>query len=259
MSVRSLAIITLCVPMVLLSGTPQDEVTLLRWAGPPGSKPGTFKEWIISHSYTNFSVKLGRTVIRNRKGSTVAILIGSTVASSVTDEINQLMTNLQEEGYTVSSYEVSGGTPESLRSFLQGLYNTNNIEGALFIGDLPVAWFQVKNDFNEYGYAEWPIDLFYMDLDGNWFDTLKYHLVDTLVPGQDSIYDAHSGNLSPEIYIGRLTPTGIGDDTLLIKNYLSKIILLFIKYYIFPRIKGITHKIFSKKFRDRVRIYILKT
>ncbi|MFX1500240.1 MAG: glycosyltransferase family 2 protein [Promethearchaeota archaeon] len=43
------------------------------------------------------------------------------------------------------------------------------------------------------------------------------------------------------------------------RDYFSKIILLFIKYYIFPKIKWITHRIFSKKFRDRVRIYILKT
>ncbi len=50
-----------------------------------------------------------------------------------------------------------------------------------------------------------------------------------------------------------------GKSFIKMKNYFSKIILLFIKYYIFPRIKGITHKIFSKKFRDRVRIYILKT
>ncbi|MFX1311084.1 MAG: glycosyltransferase family 2 protein [Promethearchaeota archaeon] len=50
-----------------------------------------------------------------------------------------------------------------------------------------------------------------------------------------------------------------GKSFIKMRNYFSKIILLFIKYYIFPKIKGITHRIFSKKFRDRVRIYILKT
>ena len=50
-----------------------------------------------------------------------------------------------------------------------------------------------------------------------------------------------------------------GKSFIKMKNYFSKIILLFIKYYIFPRIKGITHKIFIKEFRDRVRKYILKT
>ena len=212
------------VSTVLLADVPRDSVKLLQWAGPPGSRPGTFKEWIVSHPYTKFSVRLDKTVIGNRKAGAVAILINSTIASSLTSEVHRLMVNLQWEGYTVSSYEVSGGTPASLRSFLEDLYTIDNIEGALFIGDLPVAWFQVGMDYNSpiYGYAEWPIDLFYMDLDGNWLDILKHGVGDTLVPGQDGIYDTHSGDVSPEIYIGRLTPTGIGNDTLLIKNYFSK-------------------------------------
>lgn len=50
-----------------------------------------------------------------------------------------------------------------------------------------------------------------------------------------------------------------GKSFIKMRNYFSKIILLFIKYYIFPRIKWITHRIFIKEFRDRVRKYILKT
>lgn len=56
-----------------------------------------------------------------------------------------------------------------------------------------------------------------------------------------------------------VNPRNHGVSFIKLRNYLSKIILLFIKYYIFPRIKGITHKIFPKEFRDRVRLYILKT
>ncbi len=206
---------------VLLFSSPQDEVTHLQWGGPPGTRPGTYREWIAAHPYKDFSFNLKRRVDSNGREGTVVIFSEEQIASSLSGEINQLMTNLQQEGYTVLSYEISGGLPDSLRSFLQTLYYTENIEGALFIGNLPIAWYQIEDDFNEYGYKEWPIDLFYMDLDGNWADDLKYQF-GTLLPGQDSIYDGHTGNVSPEIYIGRLIPTGIGDDTLLIKNYLSK-------------------------------------
>ncbi|MDD5528813.1 MAG: T9SS type A sorting domain-containing protein [bacterium] len=210
----------------LLSGAQQNEVKLLRWEGPPGSKPGTFKEWNVSHPYKTFSTTLTKKLSTQNKAGKVAILIDSTIASSITNEVNQLMTNLQQEGYTVSSYNIAGGTPEDLRSFLKGLYDNDNIEGALFVGNLPVAWFQVGNDYGppyNYGYAEWPIDLFYMDLNGDWVDSMKYGGIgDSLVSGKDSIYDVHSGNIDPEIYIGRLTPTGIGNDTLLIKNYFAK-------------------------------------
>jgi len=207
---------------LLLSGAPQDEVTLLRWGGPPGTKPGTFGEWITSHPYTNFRVTDSSKVRGTPRGKTAAIFTEQSIASSLHDEINGLISNLQGEGYAVLNYEVSGGTPENLRIFLRDLYNTDSIEGALFIGNLPIAWFQIKNDFYTYGYAEWPVDLFYMDLNGNWFDNLKYDPNDTLIPGQDSIYDTHSGDVAPEIYIGRLMPTGIGNDTLLLQDYFYK-------------------------------------
>jgi len=219
-----LGLLCLFVPAIILLRAEQDEVKLLRWSGPPGSKPGTFKEWHSAHPYTDFYCKLSQKLVGKQKGSKVAILIDSTIADSIVYEIEQLMTDLQLEGYTVSTYKIAGGTPQNLRSLLQNLYATDNIEGALFVGDLPVAWFQIGNDFEVYGYAEWPIDLFYMDLNGNWLDTLKHEYGDTLIPGQDSIYDTHFGDRSPEIYIGRLlTPQmSTGDTIRVIKNYFSK-------------------------------------
>lgn len=210
------------ISVYFLFGAEYNKIPLLRWAGPPGSRPGTYEEWIAQHPDTSFSYNLDKIVVGDSRQGTVVILTAQSIANALTNEINQLINNLQLEGYTVLNYQISGGTPETLRTFLQNLYNLNNIEGALFIGNLPVPWFQVKNDFDIYGYAEWPIDLFYMDLNGAWLDTLKYDPIDTLVPGQDSIYDVHSGDLNPEIFIGRLTPSGIGDDTLLLKNYFRK-------------------------------------
>jgi len=52
-----------------------------------------------------------------------------------------------------------------------------------------------------------------MDLNGTWLDTMNTG---------NGKYDGHTGEINPEIYIGRLTPTGIGDDTLLLKNYFRK-------------------------------------
>ncbi len=190
-----------------------DDIPLLRWAGPPGSRPGTYEEWIAEHPYTPFSWKLDRVWYGDGRAGNVAILTEQAIAGPLAPEINQLSNNLQSEGYTVFTYQISGGTPETLKTFLQNLYNTQNIEGALFIGNLPVAWFEIKNDYNQYGYTDFPIDLFYMDLDGNWLDTLNTG---------NGKYDGHTGATKPEIYIGRLTPQGLGDDTLLLKNYFRK-------------------------------------
>ncbi len=188
-------------------------IPLLKWAGPEGTRPGTYEEWIEQNPYTEFQCILDKTVYGNGRAGNVAILTQQSIANALTNEINQLISNLQSENYTVLSYQISGGTPESLRTFLQNLYNNNNIEGALFIGNLPVAWFEIANDYNQYGYAQFPIDLFYMDLNGTWLDTM------TTGNGK---YDGHTGNINPEIYVGRLMTTGIGTDTVLLKNYFRK-------------------------------------
>ena len=49
-----------------------------------------------------------------------------------------------------------------------------------------------------------------------------------------------------------------GQSFIKLKNYFTKIILFFIKYYIFPKITWITHRLLSKETRNRME-YILKT
>ncbi len=208
---KRLFFLVLLVPLLALARE-QDEVTLLKWAGPPGSKPDTYEEWLTLHPYTRFNYCLDRVEYGGRAGA-VAILTEQSIALSLASQLNQLINNLRREGHTVYSYQISGGTPETLRVFLANLYRNNAIEGALLVGNLPVAWFEIANDFNQYGYAQFPIDLFYMDLDGTWLDTM------TTGNGR---YDGHEGEVNPEIYVGRLLPTGIGNDTLLLKDYFRR-------------------------------------
>jgi hypothetical protein len=203
----------LLVFITFLLGIDYRSIPLLRWAGPPGSRPGTYEEWVAKHPDTEFSHILDKVVYGDGRAGTVAIITEQNIAGSLTSEISQLINNLQSEGYTVLSHQVSYGTPEALRNFLQNLYNTNNIEGALFIGLLPPAWFEIDDDFNMYGYATFPCDLFLMDLNGTWLDTMNTG---------NGRYDGHTGNIDPEIYIGRLYPYALGSDSLLLKNYFRK-------------------------------------
>ncbi len=209
-------LMSLLICVAFLFGAEQDDTPLLRWAGPPGSRPGTYEEWIAQNPYTDFVYTLETVVYGDGRQGTVAILTNQSIAAPLSPEVNQLISNLQAEGYTVYSYEVSGGTPETLRTFLQEIYDSCDIEGALLIGSMPIAWFEIGNDFNQYGYTQFPCDLFYMDLDGTWLDTMNTG---------NNRYDGHTsitGDLAPEIYIGRLLPTGLGVDTVLINHYLRK-------------------------------------
>lgn len=207
---HKLSLLVLLVIPIFSAG--QDGVPLLKWAGPPGSRPVTYEEWIAEHPYTPFQYTLERILYGNGRTGSVAILTELNLAQYLTDEINELSNNLQNEGYTVYSYEITGGTPETLRTFLQQLYSTDSIEGALFIGNLPVAWFEVY-DFGDTALTQFPIDLFYMDLNGEWLDTINTG---------NGRYDGHTGEMKPELYIGRLITTGMGTDTTVLKNYFAK-------------------------------------
>jgi hypothetical protein len=99
------------------------------------------------------------------------------------------------------------------RSLLQTKY-AEGMEGCILIGDLPIPWYET--DFGDPPeHAEFPIDLFYMDMDGLFDDT-----------DSDGMYDAHFGDVAPEIWVGRLTasPMTLGDATevSLIENYFRK-------------------------------------
>ena len=195
----------------LLFGTDIEEIPILRWVDPQGSSPGTYDEWLKDHPYSPFSHLLNRVYHGDGRLGNVAILTDQNIAPYLEDEIEQLAQSLTTEGYTVFDYQASGGTPESLRTFLQEIYDTDGVEGVLFIGNLPVAWFEVY-DFGG-GLAQFPMDLFYMDLDGSWLDTINTG---------NGRYDGHTGNTNLEIYVGRLLPTGIGLDTVVLRNYFAK-------------------------------------
>ena len=197
---------------VLALAAAQNNVKLLKWAGPDGSKPESYEEWVATQPNIGFSWTLDNIAFGDQTNN-IAIFTEQSIANAISDELNQLANNLQNEGYTVYSYQMTGGTPESLKTVLQSLYNGNGLDGALFIGNLPIAWFEIADDFYQYGYVDFPIDLFYMDLDGTWLDTMNTG---------NGKYDGHTGNVHPDIFVGRLYPTGLGDDTLLLQNYFRK-------------------------------------
>ncbi len=149
----------------------------------------------------------------------VALVVEQGLAGQLAPELDQLVADLQAGGRSVSRYDVAGGTPEELRALLREAWSRDSIAGALLVGDLPVPWFQAVT-FDEYD--EWPVDLFYMDLDNTWSDSLRHGVGKVMVPGSDGIYDKVESNLDIEIFVGRLTTTGLPDGVALLRNYLRK-------------------------------------
>lgn len=115
-------------------------------------------------------------------------------------------------GYGVYVETVQYPTPEDVKSLIVSY--SNNLRGTLFIGDVGESMYEVPNDYDSCGYRKWPCDLYYMDLDGVWTDS-----------DSNGIYDGHTGNVAPEIFLGRLSSYGLssyGNEEELIRRQLQK-------------------------------------
>ena len=115
-------------------------------------------------------------------------------------------------GYGVYVETIQNPTPEDVKSLIVNY--SNNLRGTLFIGDIGESMYEVPNDYDSCGYRNWPCDLYYMDLDGVWTDG-----------DSNGIYDGHTGNVAPEIFLGRLSAYGLssyGNEEDLIRRQLQK-------------------------------------
>ncbi len=139
--------------------------------------------------------------------------------SSVITE--QYVPQLEYEGYTVTVEVVTEpytrATDVDLRNHLADFYAENGYFYLLLVGDLPVPFYEMYFD-DEWGYEYFPIDLFYMDLDGEWVDADANGLWDDHIDG--------SGDMYADIPVGRWTagPLNFYDntETELIQNYITK-------------------------------------
>ncbi|MBN1975835.1 MAG: VCBS repeat-containing protein, partial [Anaerolineae bacterium] len=147
----------------------------------------------------------------------VFVVVNSSLYSHIAPSITQYQDDLIAAGYAVSIHTVSGGTPADLRALLQGEL-PNGLAGCLLVGDLPIPWYEWTHPDDPTTHQEFPIDVYYMDLDGKWLDA-----------DGDGILDGHvggSGDIDLEIWVGRLTASTLSADMAeeiaLVQNYFDK-------------------------------------
>lgn len=142
----------------------------------------------------------------------VYVLVYSSIYTSLQTNLATYKSDLESEGYSVGIYSDSWATISDVRSFLQNA--PSGLVGAVLVGNLPIAWYYLVNP------ASWgvdpetfPTELYYMDLDGTWTGTGT----------QVAPFTDHSGNVAPEIWVGRLyASTAGGTEVTLLQNYFSK-------------------------------------
>ncbi|MCK5064330.1 MAG: hypothetical protein KAQ97_03550, partial [Candidatus Fermentibacteraceae bacterium] len=143
----------------------------------------------------------------DRGDSDVIIVIAGGLENPLASELAQFESDLSAEGWNVTPWIMSGGSAADLRAFLQ---MHSDISGAVLVGNLPRAWYEMDEFTGQH--EEFPMDLYLMDLDGIWTDS-----------DADGLLDGHSGDKAPEIWVGRIDAHAMefGNEISLLKDYFT--------------------------------------
>lgn len=137
----------------------------------------------------------------------VMVIVNSSIYPTIELSLNQYSVDVENAGFSVNITEtnqLSDKTPKGIRAYLRRAMN-QDLVGAFFVGDVPEAWYEVDG-------KNFPTDMYYRDLNGFWTDL-----------DGDEVYDEHSGDILPEIWVGRLKASTIsGGEASLINNYFTK-------------------------------------
>lgn len=132
---------------------------------------------------------------------TMLVLVDTSIYSGVAASINQYVLDVGREGYWATIHTIQGGKPADIRAYIKA----RNPVGALLVGAIAAPWYDFHGD-------QFPCDLYYMDINGSWTD-----------PDGNGKFEDHTGDVNPEIWIGRLyTPTQDGNDAALINDYFAR-------------------------------------
>ncbi len=186
-----------------------ENVKKLNYIDPFGRQAMSYTEW-KSTTTEEFS-RLGNAYVSKTKhrAPLINILLYAPLYAETIDSINVYISDLENEGYSVQLDTMRGTDPLTVRNHLDSLLSSE-LKGAVFIGEIPFAWYEMSS---AEGREEFPIELYLMDLDGNWIDS-----------DANGLFDDHTGNKAPEIWTARIYARSItwGNEAYLVNNYLSK-------------------------------------
>lgn len=150
----------------------------------------------------------------------IAVVVNQDLSQEIRDSLNTYFEDLKNEGYEPILQEWSleeKPSPRELKEYLKSLYENGNLQGAVLVGDLPIAMFEDKS--MKYLAAPFPTDNYYMDLDNNeWKDTYNYDYANSHL--------FTKGNRNRAIWVSRIKTPIINnrnkEDVKLIKYYFKK-------------------------------------
>ncbi len=185
-------------------------IKILQWIDRQGRKPLSYEQYLGQQEKSGEFSYQTTVVISPKQKTTISIIIDSTLSEKVSAEFLEYQNVLIDEGYQLIIHQVSSGGYTDIKQLIIDDYNLGST-GAILIGDIPQPWFEMVSYWDDY--EQFPISLYYMDVNGYWADT-----------DGDGLFDTHTGNVSPEIWVGYLNPhyQNFESETALLIDYFNK-------------------------------------
>ncbi|RNC66861.1 hypothetical protein [Proteiniphilum sp. X52] len=175
----------------------------------------------------------GICVFAGKKAGSFAIVVDKEVMENCEPSIHKYAASVEADGLRTHVIVDCWNIPDSIREELYRLYRSDNLEGAVFIGNIPVPMIRngqhLTTAFKMDQRRPWdqssvPSDRFYDDFDLK-FDYLKkdsvnelYHYYNLSAEGAQSVYsEIYSARIKPPVYDGQTRFE-------LIDNYLEKVV-----------------------------------
>jgi len=204
-----------------------DDIPRLFWIDKENTPPpGDDELRAVSHfdviSYHDVIYKspgIEHPEVINGNSAILLIVVNDQLYPQISDKLSQFITQTESNGYKVELWSGTYANAEDLRNQLKDYYDKNGFFNCFMIGTFPVALSEIG--FFDGETTPYPIDLFFMDLNGVWADT-----------DNDGYYDTHTGEMLPEISFGRFYAGKLkyGEEyggvleASLTNNYLEKVI-----------------------------------
>ncbi|NLX23215.1 MAG: hypothetical protein GXY55_16310 [Phycisphaerae bacterium] len=154
----------------------------------------------------------------------VAVIIESSIYDSISASVTTYLGDLANVGFSTTAIALSGNA-EYLRNTLIALYGEpESLVGAVLIGELPYVIYEMIQDWGGGEgpeYEDFPCDMYFMDMNGQWEDQLDEPPVE---PGNGKL-DTWSGDTAIEIWVSRMRTANlgaIGSETGLLSSYFAR-------------------------------------
>ena len=188
----------------------------------PNAQYDTYQDWLADHPQQQTHFNEVSRVSSNQREEGFLIVVNDNLYEDIEQSIQIYQEDLANESFDSFVLEYDGTSHEDLKEQIIIYTQVEDVTNVVLIGDLPVAWFELFEDWNNNGiqdngeeWVEFPCDLYFTDIDGIWDDA-----------DVNGIYDYHEGDKHPEIGIGRIVADNMSmlpaSEAELINDYFQK-------------------------------------